>query len=55
MKATLPLSTRILIATSNFFQNWWFIAVPVMAAGVWLFMRWTKSPKGKPKWDRITL
>jgi general secretion pathway protein F len=55
MKATLPLSTRILIATSNFFQNWWFIAVPLMALGVWLFMRWTKSPKGKPKWDRITL
>ncbi|WP_164015088.1 type II secretion system inner membrane protein GspF [Pyxidicoccus trucidator] len=55
MKATLPLSTRILIATSNFFQNWWFVAVPLMALGVWLFMRWTKSPKGKPKWDRITL
>jgi general secretion pathway protein F len=55
MKATLPLSTRILIATSNFFQNWWFIAVPLMALGVWLFMRWTTSPKGKPKWDRITL
>jgi len=55
MKATLPLSTRILIATSNFFQNWWFIAVPLMALGVWLFMRWTTSPKGKPTWDRITL
>ncbi|NVJ24668.1 MULTISPECIES: type II secretion system inner membrane protein GspF [Myxococcus] len=55
MKATLPLSTRILIATSNFFQNWWFVAVPMMALGVWLFMRWTKSPKGKPKWDRFVL
>ncbi|MFP2909007.1 type II secretion system inner membrane protein GspF [Pyxidicoccus sp. 3LFB2] len=55
MKATLPLSTRILIATSNFFQAWWFIVVPMMALGVWLFMRWTVSPKGKPKWDRITL
>jgi general secretion pathway protein F len=55
MKATLPLSTRILIATSNFFQNWWFIALPVMAAAGWAFLRWTKSPTGKPKWDRITL
>ncbi|MFP2927627.1 type II secretion system inner membrane protein GspF [Pyxidicoccus sp. 3LG] len=55
MKATLPLSTRILIATSNFFQNWWFLVVPLMVLGGWLFMRWTKSPKGKPKWDRITL
>jgi general secretion pathway protein F len=55
MKATLPLNTRILIATSNFFQNWWFIALPLMVLGGFLFMRWTKSPKGKPKWDRITL
>jgi general secretion pathway protein F len=55
MKATLPLNTRILIATSNFFQAWWFILVPLMALGVWLFIRWTKSPKGKPRWDRFTL
>jgi general secretion pathway protein F len=55
MKATLPLNTRILIATSNFFQNWWFIVLPLMVLGGFLFMRWTKSPKGKPKWDRITL
>ncbi|MCK8496240.1 MULTISPECIES: type II secretion system inner membrane protein GspF [Myxococcus] len=55
MKATLPLSTRMLIATSNFFQDWWFIAVPVMVLCGWLFMRWTVSPKGKPKWDRFTL
>ncbi|WP_338867447.1 type II secretion system inner membrane protein GspF [Myxococcus stipitatus] len=55
MKATLPLSTRVLIATSNFFQNWWFVAVPFMVLCGWLFLRWTKSPKGKPKWDRITL
>ncbi|MBZ4417113.1 type II secretion system inner membrane protein GspF [Myxococcus sp. RHSTA-1-4] len=55
MKATLPLNTRILIATSNFFQAWWFIIVPLMVLGGWLFMRWTKSPKGKPKWDRFTL
>jgi general secretion pathway protein F len=55
MKATLPLNTRILIATSNFFQNWWFILIPMMVLGVVLFMRWTKSPKGKPKWDRFVL
>lgn len=55
MKATLPLSTRFLIASSNFFQSWWFILLPAMALGVVLFMRWTKSPSGKPKWDRITL
>ncbi|WP_141589601.1 MULTISPECIES: type II secretion system inner membrane protein GspF [unclassified Myxococcus] len=55
MKATLPLSTRFLIASSNFFQSWWFILLPAMALCVVLFMRWTKSPSGKPKWDRFTL
>lgn len=55
MKATLPLSTRFLIASSNFFQSWWFILLPAIALAVVLFMRWTQSPTGKPKWDRITL
>ncbi|QSQ18621.1 type II secretion system inner membrane protein GspF [Pyxidicoccus parkwayensis] len=55
MKATLPLNTRILIASSNFFQNWWFIVLPLMVLGGFMFVRWTKSPKGKPKWDRFTL
>jgi general secretion pathway protein F len=55
MKATLPLNTRILIASSNFFQNWWFIILPLMVVGGMLFLRWTKSAKGKPKWDRLML
>ncbi|AKQ67621.1 General secretion pathway protein F [Myxococcus hansupus] len=55
MKATLPLSTRILIASSNFFQAWWFLLMPAMVVAVMLFIRWTKSASGKPKWDRFTL
>ncbi|NOJ80358.1 type II secretion system inner membrane protein GspF [Myxococcus xanthus] len=55
MKATLPLSTRFLIASSNFFQSWWFVILPAMVLLGVLFMRWTKSPSGKPKWDRFTL
>ena len=26
---------RILIATSNFFQNWWFIIFPAIGGGIW--------------------
>jgi len=55
MKQTLPLNTRLLIASSNFFQNWWWAIVPLMALAAWLFVRWTKSAKGKPKWDRFVL
>ncbi|GMU08290.1 type II secretion system inner membrane protein GspF [Corallococcus caeni] len=55
MRATLPLNTRILIGASNLMQAWWFIIIPAFIAGVVMFLRWTKSPKGKPKWDRFTL
>ncbi|RKG64913.1 type II secretion system protein GspF [Corallococcus sp. CA054B] len=55
MRATLPLNTRILIGASNLMQAWWFIIIPAFIAGVMLFLRWIKSPKGKPKWDRFTL
>ncbi|WP_375760652.1 type II secretion system inner membrane protein GspF [Corallococcus exercitus] len=55
MRATLPLNTRILIGASNLMQAWWFIIIPAFIAGVMMFLRWIKSPKGKPKWDRFTL
>ncbi|AFE08994.1 general secretion pathway protein F [Corallococcus coralloides DSM 2259] len=55
MRATLPLNTRILIGASNLMQAWWFIIIPAFIGGVMLFLRWIKSPKGKPKWDRFTL
>ncbi|MBN8231436.1 type II secretion system inner membrane protein GspF [Corallococcus macrosporus] len=55
MRATLPLNTRILIGASNLMQAWWFIIIPAFIAGVVAFLRWIKSPKGKPKWDRFTL
>ncbi|PWW13069.1 MULTISPECIES: type II secretion system F family protein [Pseudidiomarina] len=47
----LPLSTRILIGTSNFFVNWWpalllGIAVTTIAA-----TRYVKTPSGEMKWD----
>lgn len=55
MKQALPWNTRLLIASSNFFQSWWFIILPLMVLGGVMFMRWTKSPKGKPTWDRFML
>jgi general secretion pathway protein F len=55
MKATLPFTTRALIWTSNFLQDWWFIIFPVMTL---LFMgvsAYFRSPKGRPVWDRFAL
>ncbi len=55
MKATLPLSTRILIGTSNFLQNWWFIVLPLVALTVFILVSYFRSPKGRPVWDRFAL
>ena len=48
----LPLSTKILIGTSDFFQHyWWFMGVLIIAA--WLIFRnWIRSSTGSRSWDR---
>ena len=55
MKTTLPWTTRLLIASSNFMADWWFVVVPALVLSIIFFLRWTGSEKGKPVWDRIVL
>src|SRR5262249_52542232 len=55
MQVTLPWTTRLLIFTSNTFQTWWFILLPMFAGAIAGFVMWTRSPKGKPVWDRSVL
>jgi MSHA biogenesis protein MshG len=48
----LPMATKILIGTSNFFQNyWWFVCVMVAAAW-FIFQNWIQSEKGSRSWDQ---
>lgn len=54
-KATLPITTKALIATSQIIQDYWFILFPSLIAGFIFFVRWTRSEKGKPQWDKILL
>jgi general secretion pathway protein F len=55
MKVTLPWTTRLLIWSSNFLQDWWFVLVPLFIAFAIFFFQWTRSAKGKPVWDRVVL
>jgi general secretion pathway protein F len=55
MKAVLPWTTRLLIWTSGTLQQWWFIIFPGVAGAIVAFVWWTRSPKGKPVWDRRVL
>ncbi len=53
--ATLPLPTKILIATSDFLGSYWYLAIGMTVGGVYGFKRFIKTPKGKDLWDAFTL
>lgn len=55
MKTALPWTTRLLIASSDFMSQWWFVVIPGLILSVIFFVRWTGSEKGKPVWDRVLL
>ncbi|MEX1222881.1 MAG: type II secretion system F family protein [Idiomarina sp.] len=51
----LPLATRVLIGTSNFFVNYWHLMLVAMAGAVFMLRRYIKSPAGRVKWDYLKL
>lgn len=51
----LPLTTRILIGSSNFLLKYGIFLIPVVMVLVYLFRRWTRSVKGKRYWDSFLL
>ncbi|MBL8912446.1 MAG: type II secretion system inner membrane protein GspF [Archangium sp.] len=55
MKVNLPWTTKLLIGSSNFLQNYWFVIVPLFIISAFGFYRWTGSEAGKPVWDRLIL
>ena len=52
---TLPINTRMLIASSDFVRNWWWAVLFMIVAGIVLFTRWTKGKEGRMVWDRFAL
>ncbi len=53
--AELPLPTKILLATSEFFVNYWWLVIIMMIASFAGFMYWTNTPKGKFFWHKSKL
>lgn len=54
-KAELPWATRVLIGTSQFFQDYWWLLLILLACGLYGFLRWTKTEQGALHWDRLKL
>jgi len=53
--AELPLPTRILMATSNFFTDYWWLVLLVTIGSIGAFIYYIGTPKGKFWWDRVKL
>ena len=55
LNGQLPTPTRILIGMSEALRGYWFIIFPAIALLVYGFMRWKRSARGRPVWDRFRL
>lgn len=53
--AKLPLITQIMLGISNFTLKWWYIIIPLFVGGVWLLLRYIKTPKGKRQFHKFVL
>src|SRR5262252_4486696 len=52
---TLPINTRMLIATSDLFRNWWWLLLVGLVGAIGLFMKWTGSKDGKQVYHAFLL
>jgi type II secretory pathway component PulF len=52
---TLPLATRVLIGTSEFFGSYWWVLLLVAVAVILGFRHFTSRGEGRAWWDRVKL
>ena len=55
MQATLPLPTKILLATSELISAYWWAIAILIALGVFAHFQYIKTESGRRKWDRFRL
>ena len=53
--ADLPVPTQILVFTSNFCLDYWWLLIGMGIASVYGFKQWVKTEKGHHTWDRKKL
>lgn len=54
-KADLPWATQVLIGTSQFFQDFWWLLALLLGASLYGFFKWVETDVGALKWDQIKL
>src|SRR4051812_16184682 len=55
MNVTLPWTTQILITTSNFARDYWYLILAGVPLSVWAVRRYVKTARGREWWDRTKL
>lgn len=53
--AKLPALTQAMLAISHFMITAWFIIIPVFAGGIFMLLRFLKTPKGKAIFHHLIL
>ena len=53
--ADLPFLTQVLVGTSNFLLNYWYIMLFAVAAAGLLIRQWKQTEQGRQTWDRYKL
>ncbi|MFY0639634.1 MAG: type II secretion system F family protein [Bermanella sp.] len=53
--ADLPFATKILLGTSNFFMEYWWLMIVSIILGIIAFTRYIATKPGEYQWDRFKL
>jgi type IV pilus assembly protein PilC len=53
--SSMPAPTQLCISVSNLLTHYWFLILPGLVIGFWLFFKWKKTERGKDQWDRFIL
>ncbi len=51
----IPLGAKLLIGTSDFFQEWWLVLLLVIIGGSLVFKAWKDAESNRLTWDRTKL
>lgn len=53
--AELPLPTQILVSSSNFCLDYWWLIFGCIIGGIYAFKQWVKTEEGNYRWDKKKL
>jgi type IV pilus assembly protein PilC len=53
--AALPMPTQVCVTASEAITGYWFVILPAIVVGIFAFIQWKRTERGKEAWSRFTL